>query len=50
MADAELGVTVSGPEGRFRTAVPVPRGLRVGEYRVYATTPGDARHKASISR
>jgi hypothetical protein len=50
MADAELGVTVSRAEGRFRTSVPVPRGLRVGEYRVYATTPGDARHKASISR
>jgi transglutaminase-like putative cysteine protease len=49
VADALLGATVSGGDGRFRAALPVPRGIDVGDYQLYAVTPGDARREASLS-
>lgn len=50
MADARLGVTVSETDGRFHASLPVPRQLRVGEYRIFAATPGNDLYEASISR
>ena len=49
-SDALLGATVSGPDGRFSTGLPVPTTLKVGQYRVYGATPGDDRRAACISR
>jgi transglutaminase-like putative cysteine protease len=48
--DALLGATVSGPDGRFSAVLPVPRGVKVGDYQVYAVTPGDGRHESSLSQ
>jgi transglutaminase-like putative cysteine protease len=48
--EALLGTVVSGPEGRFRASLPVPRGVAVGDYQVFAATAGDARHDSSLSR
>jgi hypothetical protein len=45
-----LGTVVSSSEGQFRTALPVPHGVAVGDYQVYAATAGDARHQSSLSR
>jgi 5-hydroxyisourate hydrolase-like protein (transthyretin family) len=45
-----LGAAVTDDDGNYRAALPVPRTVKVGEYRVYATTPGDRRYEASISR
>jgi len=50
VSDALLGVSVTGPDGRFTVSLPVPASVKVGQYRVYAATPGDTHHEACISR
>jgi hypothetical protein len=50
VTDALLGATVTGADGRFSVSLPVPVDVQVGRYRVFATTPGDQQHEASISR
>jgi hypothetical protein len=49
-ADALLGATVTGPDGRFSVGLPVPRGVQVGDYQIVAVTPGDGRHESSLSQ
>jgi len=45
-----LGATVSDSRGAFLLRPTVPITLEVGRYRIYAATPGDTRHEASLSR
>jgi hypothetical protein len=50
VGDAMLGATVTGSDGRFRATFAVPRNVDVGDYQLYAVTPGDARREASLSQ
>jgi hypothetical protein len=50
VSDAMLGATVTGTDGRFSVSLSVPTAVKVGRYRVFAATPGDPLHEASISR
>lgn len=45
-----VGTLVSGPDGHFRGQLTVPRGVEVGEYKIYAETPGNEVFDGSRSR
>lgn len=45
-----LGATTTDRGGAFLLRPSVPVDIEVGRYRIYAATPGDARHEASLSR
>lgn len=49
VAEATLGATVTGSDGRFRATFAVPRNVEVGDYQIFAATPGDAKREASLS-
>ncbi|MCC6748765.1 MAG: hypothetical protein IT371_13985 [Deltaproteobacteria bacterium] len=49
-AEAQLGATVTGPDGSYLLEAPVPLSVPAGAYRVFAATPGDTRHAPSLSR
>jgi len=44
-----LGATETRALGAYRVNVLIPKGIAVGHYRLYATTPGDETHSASLS-
>ena len=45
-----LGATVTNALGAYKARVPVPQGIDVGRYKIFAATPGDADHGPSLSR
>lgn len=45
-----IGNLLTRQDGQFSGELAVPRDVEVGQYKVYATTPGNKRYKPSISR
>lgn len=45
-----IGTLVSDNHGSFNARIAVPSDVQVGEYRVYASTPGDRSYRDAISR
>jgi len=45
-----IGTLVTDTDGEFNAQIAVPSDVQVGEYRVYASTPGDRRYRDAISR
>jgi hypothetical protein len=49
LAEVLLGATLTASSGEFRATLPIPLGIDVGDYQVYAATPGDGHFAPSIS-
>ncbi|HTE53152.1 MAG TPA: transglutaminase domain-containing protein [Kofleriaceae bacterium] len=45
-----VGHAVTGPDGRFRADVLIPFELELTEHEVFASTPGDDKQQAAVSR
>ncbi len=45
-----IGTLVTDAEGAFEASIAVPADVQVGEYQVYASTPGDRTYGDAISR
>ena len=45
-----IGTLVTDAEGAFEASIAVPADVQVGEYQVYASTPGDRTYRDAISR
>ncbi|MCA9671184.1 MAG: hypothetical protein KC503_36550, partial [Myxococcales bacterium] len=48
-AQALLGAAITDKGGGYDVELPIPRNIVVGRYKVFAATPGDQRHEASLS-
>ncbi|RMH45138.1 MAG: hypothetical protein D6689_00645 [Deltaproteobacteria bacterium] len=44
-----IGRAVTGPDGTYRAHVRVPADLPLGDYEIYAATPGDATYAPALS-